>query len=912
MKRIVTLSFLTFFVLFYFEANAQITSNKVRISDDIQKITNDNPGRRSAATPTACVVDTVEYARNNATGLYVVTGNSGRGLAQFYGAPQKMTISGASFYAYISSNPPTPLKSTVYVNLYKAGSDSLPSGLPLRSDTITLDSTFGNGLLTKIVKHASFTPISISFDYIIAVETDVNDTLSMGIVANDWTNNNGKGMSFNAGSINGVWYRGRNLNVGGTPFDADILINPHVKYDLATDFTIVDQCFKTGTTVNFKNKNKNSVVSSIFYNYRAFYNTELYSHMWNYDVDGSPFSGYYTVDGQTIYSQSKPYTVRLATTVLQWTNLRACYDTAIYTIYPKPDIPSILGSSTMCEGNKTQLYITPPNGTDVRWTSDVKNDTSGYAFGDTLTTPALYTTTSFYARVSNGVCLSDAGSVSVPVYAYPAPPTVKDDSICSGSRATLVAISTGSLSMNWYKDTTGIPSFFTGNIYQTPVLNADTFFYVRASNYSCYSPGYVKVQALVGVNFAPQEPIYYGDTTVCSSTSPIVFLSATTPSPDIIRWFNQASGGSPIGTGTTYNYTPPTTRGTYNIFVEAWNGSCASSRIIATINVDNAPNVSMTEGSQGCVGNTAYVRASVPYGSFNWYDKLSGGNYISSDSMILMKGATKDSTLYIETFSGNCVAASRIPVTAVINTPPDFTLVKGDTICSKSFATLNAKAPYGDILWYENANDTIPFALGNSYTTPTLLGNIDYYINTRYNGCVGPMTKISVLVNASPFSGFFYDVLKDKKIKLTPLTTSGNAYDWSFGDGGTATDISPTHQYSDTGNYDVRLILTSIKNGCKDTTINRVYVPWVDNSSIHQIDKNTFKIYPNPSFNFVMVESSQNTGLVPLKIFTLNGQLVFENTIDLNSKTPIKVEHNLPHGLYFISIDNHVWKMAVE
>lgn len=911
MKRVFTnLLLLSFLTILTPHVYSQISTANVKIIDNSHKFSASDIDRRSATNPTPCSTDTIEYARYNATGFYVVTGNSGRGLAQFYGAPQKLTISGATFYAYISSNPPTPLTSKVYVNLYKAGSDSLPSGSPLRSDTITLDSTFGNGLLTNIVKHASFTPITISYDYIIAVETDVNDTLSMGIVANDWANNNGKGRSFNAGSINGTWYRGRNLNVGGVAFDCDILINPHVKYDLATDFEITNQCFKPGTTVNFKNKNKNSVVSSIFYNYRAFYNQEMFSHIWNYDVDGSPFSGSYAIDGQSVYSQNKPYTVRLATQLLQWTNFKYCYDTAIYTIYPKPETPSILGGSILCEGSNTKLNIAPPLNTTVRWTLDNNTDTTGYAFGDTLTTPNLNTTSNFYARVSNGVCLSDAGSVNIPVYPYPAAPTVKNDSICSGSRATLVALSVGSLSMHWYKDTTGSNSFFNGNIYQTPVLNADTFFYVRASNYSCYSPGFVRVEALVGSNFAPQEPTYYGDTTVCGSTNPTISLTATTPNPDIIRWFTQASGGSPVATGTSYSFQSPIQRGTYNYFVEAWNGSCASSRIIATVVVDDAPAVSFTEGSQGCVGLLSYVKARVPYGNLNWFDN--NNNYISSDSVITIKGATHDSTLYLETYSGTCIAANRVPVTAVINTPPDFDFIANDTICSNSFGILKAGVPFGDILWYEHVNDTIPFALGNSFTTPILLGNIDYYINTRYNGCFSTKSKISVLVNPRPFSGFFYDLMKNNTIKLTPLQTSGNAYDWDFGDGSTATDISPTHQYQDTGHYNVRLILTSIKNGCKDTTVNNVYVPWVDNSSVVQIDKGSFMIYPNPSQTFFLIDNKEYAGNTPLTIYNTKGQIVFEKMLNMQPNEAIKIEHHLPSGLYFISIGKEIRKIAIE
>lgn len=42
---------------------------------------------------------------------------------------------------------------------------------------------------------------------------------------------------------------------------------------------------------------------------------------------------------------------------------------------------------------------------------------------------------------------------------------------------------------------------------------------------------------------------------------------------------------------------------------------------------------------------------------------------------------------------------------------------------------------------------------------------------------------------------------------------------WSFGDGGTSTQQNPSHAYTQTGNYPIRLVVTT-KHGCKDTVDN--------------------------------------------------------------------------------------------
>ena len=52
---------------------------------------------------------------------------------------------------------------------------------------------------------------------------------------------------------------------------------------------------------------------------------------------------------------------------------------------------------------------------------------------------------------------------------------------------------------------------------------------------------------------------------------------------------------------------------------------------------------------------------------------------------------------------------------------------------------------------------------------------------------------------------------------------TGLTCNWNFGDGGTSTAFTPTHAYSQTGNFTVRLIVTDA-SGCKDTLIKNGYI----------------------------------------------------------------------------------------
>ena len=86
------------------------------------------------AAPTAlsaalCGPDTALYPLAKATGLRVLTYSDSVAFGQYYDAPQPITVSGMSFYAWVDSA--TSQTVTLTARLYNAGLDSLPTGTPL-------------------------------------------------------------------------------------------------------------------------------------------------------------------------------------------------------------------------------------------------------------------------------------------------------------------------------------------------------------------------------------------------------------------------------------------------------------------------------------------------------------------------------------------------------------------------------------------------------------------------------------------------------------------------------------------------------------------------------------------------------------------------------------------------------------
>jgi hypothetical protein len=204
------------------------------------------------------------------SGYNSVTVRKGFSLGQFYGAPGEVQVSGFRFYGFaIIPSGSAYRKVNAICNLYKAGTDSLPSGSPLASDTITIDTVLGTSIpLSRITHEAVFSKI-VNFTndhYIVVVETDSADGI-LAVVTNNYGNADGDFRNIGCGSVSGKWYRCMNLNIGGTTFNAHMQFFPITKYTFGTDFTTTQQCFPSFDTLRFPSNYKKTVAGSVYYNF---------------------------------------------------------------------------------------------------------------------------------------------------------------------------------------------------------------------------------------------------------------------------------------------------------------------------------------------------------------------------------------------------------------------------------------------------------------------------------------------------------------------------------------------------------------------------------------------------------------------------------------------------------------------
>ena len=896
----------TLFLIFTgLQAFSQIVPVNIPIYDDLLKPEiNLQSSKRSIQNPKSCAVDTVGYpllkSTLNSRRLLTVSVAKGRSLGQLYSCPSPISVRGFTFYAFVLPMHKTSKKMEIYCNLYKAGLDSLPTGAPLRSDTISIDSTVGIGLLSVIEKHVNWSAITLDSNYIITVGTN-DDSLTAGVVTNDYNYRDGDRENLNSGSISGLWYNGRNLNVGGVPFDCDILLHPHVKYNFGTDFTIKNNCYNFNDSIQFVNAAPSNVSGSMMYNQYFIYN---FSHLW----DMGNFSGsQYSTDRKIKYQTKQNYSVRLISTVYGYKGPSAngCIDTAIKPVYFKPDIPTFSGLTNVCIGDSASFTaLSNDVGVDFEWMSSPSSSTPFYV-GKTYKKFPITKNDTFYLRANNNGCISGLRTIIIRANAYPTMLNVVNDSVCAGSKANLRA-SSDIGNIQWYKDITGGLPFYSGTVYQTIVLNKDTSFYVQANNNGCILSPRLPISALVGSNFAPDAPVLSNDTTVCLAAANTLTLNASVGSGLSVRWFNSASGGSSFQTGATLNFLP-TFRQVKTFYADAYNGVCGSTRVPINITVEDFPIISNLVNDAVCKGDSSHVYFTLPYGEADWYDAASGGNLIhtgNSNAQLL----SSSTDYFVESKSGFCLNPNRLKITAQVNDAPSIVKLWGDTICAKNTAKLKATlAGPGIVEWFEYDTSSVALASGTTFTTPVLNGSKKYFARTSYAGCVGNYQSVQPLVRPAPFSGFSFEVLSWQQVKVSPINAGGASIKWHFGDGTTSNNSLVIHRYTNTGTYQIKLILTNTSTGCKDSTTVTVQI---DPSSVNSLYVGSkLNLYPNPSQGILNFDINTDNSVLYADIYSVNGVLVSHLPISEDLNIDIS---SLSAGIYVVHISGYKPTMFIK
>jgi gliding motility-associated-like protein len=463
---------------------------------------------------------------------------------------------------------------------------------------------------------------------------------------------------------------------------------------------------------------------------------------------GTSYIWYDAPSGGNVLSKNSMYTTPAltSTTTYYVSSLSAdgCESTrapATVFVTAKPQAPTA-APVTICSGSTANLHATG-GGTIFNWYSAPSGGAPLISSPD-YTTPPLTTNNTYYVSDATNGCESARVPVNVTVTPLPSPPASQSDTTCYQSSITLQAGAGGAAIYQWY-DAPGGKLLATGTSFTTPVLTNSTTYYLTAGNGGCFST-FSPINVIVRQQAA--APTAAGVFTCFDAPAT---LTATSQGGGIYQWYNAATGGKLLATGSSFTTPPLTAATTY--YVQNIQSGCISARAAVNVTILPAINTPAAAGVTICSGNTAALNASGSNGGYAWYDKASGGNLLSS-AQVYVTPTLNTTTIYYAEATENGCASARTPVKVTVNPTPVAPTVSGVTICPGMSAILTAAGATGVVNWLDAATGGNLLATGNKFKTPVLKVTTTYYAESISGQCMSAVVPVTVTVN--PTSQFEY------------------------------------------------------------------------------------------------------------------------------------------------------------
>lgn len=558
-------------------------------------------------------------------------------------------------------------------------------------------------------------------------------------------------------------------------------------------------------------------------------------------------------------------------------------------------LPPTAQSQIICINSSAVLVATSSQAgaTFTWWDAPTAGNLLGS--GSTYTTQPLSTGAVFYVQAEVGGVSSLRTSVTTSVVNVPTV-GVSIDTIygCSGESAVM----SGTIKQNvgqfqWFDAPTGGNLLFSGNPFVIPSIpSGTTQYYVQGNVGNCVNPNRAVV-TVINVDGVITPTVT--TTTINSCFGQPVTLSGTSNIPGYdVQWWTSPTGGSLIGTGSNFTFTPQNTQTVY-ADIELRNSVCQNTpRVPVQINV-----------TQQLLSATNFVCQSVTSNSitFSWNAVPGATGYeVSSDGGATWVAANAPPTSHTltalaqgtayslrvraldgtngcppgkETQDKTCTTVSCAPINASID--PNYSACEGESVT----LMVNGLSPGVHQLIFNGE----PTTMTQFVVTPANDTTYSFIVyNALYPSCDSATLTTDVAVYSNPTANPI-SIAQDSAVPGATVNTyifesnSSNvsSWNWDFGDGFNATTENATHEYMNPGSYTVTLTVTS-PDGCSRTytlqTIVEVFeVPeiFIPNSFTPNGDNN----------NDVLYVYGEYVQLEIFQIFNQYGDVVFE-TSDLS------------------------------
>ncbi len=282
--------------------------------------------------------------------------------------------------------------------------------------------------------------------------------------------------------------------------------------------------------------------------------------------------------------------------------------------------------------------------------------------------------------------------------------------------------------------------------------------------------------------------------------------------------WNFGNGNASAATSPTYTYP---TAGTYTVTLTATsaNGCIATTSKSHTVN--SSPKADFT-GSNVCLGlGINFNNSSTGNTTNSWnFGDATTSSTASPTKTYATAGNFNVKLVIANTFG--CKDSVTKTVTIFPKPVPAFTANNHCFGNAVSFTNQSTGATatvwvFGDGKSSAASSPTYTYAASGTYTAKLIV--------TSANGCKDSLSK-TITVYPKPnvsFSASPNPICRGGLMSFTNTTTNGSTYQWTFGNGNTSTQASPTNIYNSANNYTVKLVATST-NGCKDSVTQTVTV----------------------------------------------------------------------------------------
>lgn len=507
-------------------------------------------------------------------------------------------------------------------------------------------------------------------------------------------------------------------------------------------------------------------------------------------LTGFTYSWYSAATGGTPLASGTGYSTPALTTAttyyLQAQNDKGCnsarvpVNVSILPALASPVAPDV----QVCAGQLANLAITNPDpNVTYSWYTSSTGGTP-FATGTTVTTAANAGTNTVYVQSANSSgCTSAFSPVLITVLPALATPLASVSSICPGQTATITITNADPANTySWYSTAIGGAVIFTGTTFTTPVLTATTTYYVEASN----AGGCTSARADFTVTVLPAlaNPAVSAST-ICSGQTATLSITNADAS-NTYTWYDAATGGAVLFTGSTYTTPALTVATTY--YLEASNaGGCKSDRIAVTVNILPALSNPVAAASSICSGQvgTITITGADPANIYTWYDAATGGTVLSTGSTFTTPALNASTTYYVEASNSGGCRSGRVAVT--VNVLPALTTPAATAaeVCSGQPGLITITNPDPSVIYsyYTSATGGVVVGTGTTFNTPTLTAPATYYIEaSNAGGCISS-TRTAVTVTVA-------QVLSMPVVTVSNVTTSSATVTWPAVTGAVGYEIS--------------------------------------------------------------------------------------------------------------------------